>query len=296
VTEVTDLTISAVVCTVGRPGVLRAGLESLERCVPAPHEIVVVDGDGSARATAEERQASGRRPAVRYLRTERGLTHQRNRGLAAAGGDVVAFFDDDARPASDVFAKLEAAYRDPSVVGVTGRVVEPGDHVIGGRRSLFRRLVIAGPPGTFTLYGYPRRYSGLDVAVDVEIMQGCFMTARRDVAAAIGFDEQLSGYALAEDEDFSYRLSRQGRIRYLPDAVVAHDNAGFAGRDRRAFNRQVVRNRAYLFRKNFPQTRRARAEFGALLTVLFAHRLLNRDLAGARGILEGSAELWRGSR
>ena len=37
-----------------------------------------------------------------------------------------------------------------------------------------------------------------------------------------------------EDEDFSFRLSRTGRIRYEPSLVVHHDNAGFAGSATRA--------------------------------------------------------------
>ena len=46
-------------------------------------------------------------------------------------------------------------------------------------------------------------------------MPGCFMSARRE-AASVRFDEKLGAYALAEDEDFSYRLSRRGRLVYLP--------------------------------------------------------------------------------
>jgi hypothetical protein len=48
-----------------------------------------------------------------------------------------------------------------------------------------------------------------------------------------------------------------------------------------------VVNRAYLFRKNFPQTRRARAGFAALLLMLCGHRVLNRDWSGLGGLLEG---------
>ena len=86
------------------------------------------------------------------------------------------------------------------------------------------------------------------------------LTARRWAAASVGFDERLGGYALAEDEDFSCRLARLGRVRYEPSLVGEHDNAGFAGRDRRGFNRSLVVNRAYPFRKNFPQSPLTRAQ------------------------------------
>lgn len=119
------------------------------------------------------------------------------------------------------------------------------------------------------------------------------MTARAPEARAVRFDERLAGYGLAEDEDFSYRLSKQGRIRYLPGIEVHHHNTGFSTRDHRAFSHQVVKNRLYLFRKNFPQTLRARIGFWFLILVLVVHRVLNREWAGARGLLEASAEEWK---
>ena len=103
---------------------------------------------------------------------------------------------------------------------------------------------------------------------DVEHMFGCFMSARREAAAAVRFDENLPGYALAEDEDFSYRLSRLGRIRYLPDVVVNHRKLGLSSQETREFGRLVVTNRAYIFRKNFPQTRLARMQFALFLSRL----------------------------
>src|ERR1043165_5201047 len=119
-------------------------------------------------------------------------------------------------------------------------------------------------------------------------MPGCFMSARRETAARGRFDEQLTGYALAEDEDFSIRLAHIGRIRYLPTAVVYHRNTGFSSRDSRSFNRDVMRNRRYLFRKNFPQTPLARAGFVSLALALLVHRAVNRDLRGLPGLREAA--------
>lgn len=284
---------SVVVCTLRRPGPLARCLEALAACRPPPDEVVVVDGDEARSARPVAAAFAG----VRYVPAAPGLTRQRNRGLSACTADVVAFVDDDARVAPDVFARLAEAYADPAVAGATGRVVEPGDHRFGGRASWARRLVTGTErPGTFTASGYPRRHAPPDRDLDVELMPGCFMTARRHHAAEVGFDERLAGYGLAEDEDFSWRLSRLGRIRYLSGAVVDHDNAGYAGRDGRAFGRQVVVNRSYLFRKNFPQTGRARAHFALMVGVLVAHRVVNRDWPGARGLLEGLVAVATGGR
>jgi hypothetical protein len=118
------------------------------------------------------------------------------------------------------------------------------------------------------------------------------MSARRDLALAVGFDDNLGPYGL-EDEDFSFRLSRLGRIRYRPDAVIHHRTMGFAASDPRAFTRTMVLQRAYLFRKNFEQTRTARLRFAAFMVVLAGYRVINLDWAGLRGLVEGCHAAWR---
>jgi GT2 family glycosyltransferase len=122
------------------------------------------------------------------------------------------------------------------------------------------------------------------------------MSARRIVAAEVRFDERLeriSGYALGEDDDFSYRLSRRGRICYVPSAAVHHQALGKRATDKRTFDRLVVVNRTYLYRKNFAGTVRGRLGFAALLAVIFVHRVLNREWQGVRGLIDGICEVWR---
>ncbi len=284
------LYFSVVIPTLGRPAELRATLASVLACRPAPDEVIVVDGDTTARSA----EAVAKELGVGYLTSEPGLTRQRNVGLAQSTGDVVVFADDDIRLDTSVFAVLAEAYGEPDVVGATVRVAEPEGERVGGPRSPLRRVVLRGSEGAFTRFGYPRYVGSADRPREVEYMQGCFMTARRESALEIGFDEHLTGYALAEDEDFSYRLSRLGRIRYLPQATVVHLKTGFTTRDERVFGRAVVRNRTYLFRKNFRRTPLARVQFGFLVAGLVAHRVVNREWQGALGLAEGAWEALRG--
>ncbi len=286
---------SVVIPTMRREAILADTLMSLEQCDPAPGEVIVVDSDdeGSSQpvVTAFDRAAS---TAVRYVRTTPSLTRQRNIGIDESSAEVVVFMDDDVSIEPDLFTRLGDVYRDSAVVGVTGRIVEPETKRRGGPASPLRRLLPGGGrEGTFTRYGYPRYLRDLERPRDIEFMQGCFMSARRAAAAAVRFDEQLGGYALAEDEDFSYRLSRIGRVRYVPDIVIHHRKLGFGSQDQRRFGRLVVANRAYLFRKNFPQTRVARLQFALFIGMLLAHRLLNREWRGAQGIMEGAVKAAR---
>lgn len=287
------LRCTAVVCTLRRPDTVAVALEALAACRPLPFEILVVDGDPDRSAEAVTASAPG--PGATYVASDPGLTHQRNVALAASNGDVVVFLDDDARPAPDLFARLPGAYRETDVVGATGRVIEPHSHAIGHQTSRLRRLLFGTRrEGAFTRFGYPRRLTVLDAPRRIEVMQGCFMTARLGPAREVGFDEHLTGYGLAEDEDFSYRLSRLGAIAYDPDLLVVHDNSGFAGHDTRAFSERVVVNRTYLFRKNFEQTTLARLQFAGFLGLLVVHRILNLDGRGVLGIFDGIREVRRG--
>jgi GT2 family glycosyltransferase len=272
-----------------RPSPLRETLRSLAECDPRPDELIVVDADAerSAKVVTEEFADTF---AVRYVATRPSVTVQRNLGIDAMDGEVVVFLDDDVYVDPRLFRRLDEAYEDPSVVGATGRVVEPEPGRVVSPSSSLRRLLGGSElDGTFTRYGYPRYILDADRERDVEHMFGCFMSARREAAAGVRFDENLPGYALAEDEDFSYRLSRLGRIRYLPDVVVQHRKLGYSAQETREFGRLVVTNRTYLFRKNFRQTRLARFQFALLLAGLVVHRLLNREWRGARGLIEGAA-------
>ncbi len=291
-------TLSAIIATKGRPDDLSATLESLSRCVPAPAEVVIVDGDHGRSAESVVEVARGRAgsSALRYVASPAGLTLQRNRGVREARGDVLVFLDDDVDVDPQLFAVLEGAYRDPAVVGATGLVLEGGERRFGNKSSAARRLLFRGEEGTMTRFGYPRRLQDLHRERDIEFMQGCLMSGRRKAVEQVGFDERLPGYGLAEDEDFSYRLSRVGRVRYLPDAVVDHKNTGFRSTGTRRFNRDVVANRTYLFRKNFRPTPLARLQFAGLIAVLVAHRALNREWDGVRGLLEGALVVRRSGR
>jgi glycosyltransferase involved in cell wall biosynthesis len=282
---------SVVIATRGRPAVLRETLASLARCDPPPAETLVVDGsdDGSAEPVARE-------ASVRYARSHPGLTTQRNVALDLVEGDVVVFLDDDVEADPRLFASLADGYRDPDVVGATGRVAEPDLRRFGNMRSRWRRLLPGGGrEGSLTRFGYPRRIQDETRERDVEYMLGCLMSARRGVAARLRFDERLTGYSLLEDEDFSYRLSRVGRVRYLPAASIVHRKVGASDHVGRAreFGRTVVVTRAYLFRKNFRRTPLARLQFGLLVGVLAAHRAVNGEWAGVRGVIDGSVEAWR---
>jgi GT2 family glycosyltransferase len=285
---------SVVIATNARPALIREAASSAAEALPLDGEVIVVDGDSNRSAEGVARELADRfRARLRYIPSGGGTARQRNVGIDAASGEVVVLIDDDCTVEPGLFEALTSAYEDPGVVGATGRVKQPRRARVGNSRR-FRWLVLGGGrPGTMTSYGHRRPILAVERPCDVEYMYGPLMTARREIAAQVGFDERLSGYSLCEDDDFSYRVSRVGRVRYIPDAVVHHREAGRRTADQRHLERLRVIDRAYMFHKNFRQTPSARMGFAALIAMLFAHRALNGEWSGVRGLLEGVRELRR---
>jgi GT2 family glycosyltransferase len=292
-----SVSFSVIIVTKGRPQPLREALESSARVLPADSEVIVVDGDLERSAYAVVCDLRRRYPDVDigYIHSAPGMTLQRNVGIDAAGGEVVVFIDDDCKLEPGLFEVLTTTYTDPSVVGATGRIDAASRDRLGPKpHSRLRWLLLGGGrQGTMSSFGFRCPIVDVEQPRDVEFMPGAFMSARRDVAAEVRFDEGLTGYCLGEDDDFAYRLSRRGRICYRPAASVFHQELGFRNMDQRKMNRLQVVNRAYLFRKNYAQTLRARAGFSALLAMLCTHRVLNREWSSLGGLIEGIRQIRR---
>ena len=196
----------------------------------------------------------------------------------------------------DRLRRARPRLRRPAVVGATverrgaggAPVRRRATRAFGSGSSAGRR------DGTFTRYGYPRYLPPGAGGAGRRGDGGLPDERPAGGGARVGFDEalpSLSGYALAEDEDFSLRLSRLGRIRYLPEARVVHRKQGFGSRGP-ACVQQAGRREPLL---PLPQELSADARWpgrssGSFCSCSSATGSLNRDWAGARGLLEGVRE------
>lgn len=290
--------VSHVIVTKARPEPLRGALESSMAALSSQDETIVVDGDPdrSARPLVEEFQRRHPQLRLRYVPSDPGMTLQRNVGIDVAEGDVVTFTDDDCTFGPTLFDSIAEVYGDPMVIGATGLVIaaRPQSRLGSDSHSRLRWLLIGGGrEGTMTSFGFRRPIVRVHQARDVEFMPGTLMSARRDIAAEVRFDERLRTYALGEDDDFSYRLSRRGRLRYEPSITVDHHEIGFRSMDRRARDRRQMINRTYLFHKNFSNGRRTNAAYALLVAMMFAHRVLNREWDGVMGLADGLGHVRR---
>ncbi|MGH3080264.1 MAG: glycosyltransferase family 2 protein [Gaiellaceae bacterium] len=230
VPEPAPVSLTVAVCTRARPELLADCLHSLiavrpDEGDPRRFEILVVDNDPPDGATAD---VVASLPDVRYaVEPLPGLDFARNRALAEAGTDFVAYLDDDVIVDRGWLAGLEEAVAEnPDAAAVTGLVL-PYELVSnaqlvfelrGGFGRGFQKLRYAGE----TLPGNPLYPTGAGI-----FGAGCNMVLRRDVLVELdGFDEALdTGPPLpgGGDLDIFYRVVRSGHpLVYEPRMLVFH--------------------------------------------------------------------------
>src|SRR5439155_1648979 len=111
------------VCTRDRPDDLRRCLDGLERLAYPLLDLLVIDN--APVTEASKREVLSRNGRIRYALEHRpGLSWARNRAIAEAKGEILAFTDDDVFVDPGwVTALVEAFVSDPGTMAVTGLVV-----------------------------------------------------------------------------------------------------------------------------------------------------------------------------
>jgi len=202
--------LSVVVPTRDRPELLDGCLASLAQALGPGDELIVVDSASRQhQATAGVTGTHG----AHLLRCDRpGASRARNVGWRSATSALVAFVDDDVRVDKAWADAIVAAFADPGVSFVTGRVELPPGAVAE------RPVAIVDDP----------RPATLDLDRVGLLGHGANLAVRRDAISAIGgYDEVLgAGGTLraAEDIDLLDRLLALGLVgRYDPSALAWHE-------------------------------------------------------------------------
>jgi len=213
------------------------------------------DGDESARCVAAW-SAARALPTVRVLRTSPGLTRQRNLGVTHTTSDVVTFLDDDVvLEPGYLEAILDLFSVDSGLGGAEGVIrmlpLRGRRRLANAYRAFFRMNGLGRPRGVkrsgFVTYDPSPRTVQL-----VTCLSGCNMSYRRAVFARFRFDEWYGGYALGEDCDFSYRVSRVWRLAQTPHARLEHRVSPVARQRRPALVEMARVHHYYFVRKNLP--------------------------------------------
>jgi len=232
--------ITVAVCTRNRADQLLETLNALLAQTYSNFEIVVIDNAPSNNSTRELCEQFAAWPGLRYICEERpGLDWARNRAIAEAQGEILAYTDDDARPDPDWLEEFARAFADPQVDALTGLVVPAEletpaqitfEDLYGGFGKGFEQKLYHKSHPTRRAFPYAAGVYGA----------GCNMAFRRELFERIGqFDEALDvGTATGGggDMDIFIRVLRSGAtLLYEPRVVVRHLHR----RDMAALERQM---------------------------------------------------------
>lgn len=204
-------TVSLCIATYRRQERLAAVLEDLTRQTRLPDEVVVVDNDaaGSARGVVEQRVGAGAPFPIRYaVQPQKNISLTRNKTVELAGGDWLAFIDDDERAPAPWLAQLIEAARASAADGVLG----PVDPVVPPTAPAWIRR------GRF--YDFPRMPTGTVIPPNRLRFGNVLLKASWLRGAGPPFDPAL-GQTGGEDGDLLSRLVQRGaRIVWCDEAVV----------------------------------------------------------------------------
>ncbi|GAA1831656.1 hypothetical protein GCM10009836_07050 [Pseudonocardia ailaonensis] len=227
----TDRFVSVVVCTHNRTAILPRCLASLGALTYPNLEIIIVDNapsDGSTRAVVEKMMATDSR--FRYVAEPRaGLSFARNKGLREAGGEIIAYTDDDVTVDPQWVEGLVRGFGRRADVGcVTGLVCTASmsttvEAYFDARASSWSTRV---RPHVFELIQDSAGGPLYPFSAGVFGTGANFAFDRGVLGQADGFDEALgAGSPTRGGEDldaFVNTLLRDRTIVYEPSAIVWH--------------------------------------------------------------------------
>ncbi len=243
--------VSVIIPTLGRSAFLAVVLRALFEQTYSGFEIIVIDQSGTISPLEDALKALSPWDIQWIHDAGKGAARARNIGLKnSRGGIIVGLEDDLIIPRRTLIEKHVQAYADPTIGGVSGRVIETRHRHNRGRVGSMRPLLCV-PTGQGD--GVRRQF--------IQTVKGGNMSFRKAALERVGgFDERFGPASIYEETDVSLKVRRLGfKILFEPEAEVIHLSAPTGGQrsvvDPRQFRFVAYRDRVLLFRNNYPAWR-----------------------------------------
>ncbi len=206
--------ITVCICTFRRPRLLKKLLDELARQETGglfSFSIVVADNDRaeSGRQTVSEFQSGSTVQTIYCVEPEQNIALTRNRALAQAGGDFVAFIDDDEYPKEDWLLQLYNTCEQRNVAGVLGPV-----------RPYFDQE----PPAWARAGGFfdrPEHSTGF--VMDWEECRTGSLLFRRSILKGSGAPFDRNFGTGGEDKDFFMRMIQAGCVFVWCNEAIVYE-------------------------------------------------------------------------
>ena len=216
--------VSVIVATYNRCEILRDTLQILlnQDCAGMRYEVIVVDNnstDDTRSMVHKLREDSAEENLFYHFEPEQGVSYARNRGIAAARAPLLAFTDDDIRPAVNWISSINEGFKRFREADCIGGKVLPQ------RANQF-------PDWLTEKYWTPLALLDLgDEPIELDVQNGpglvaANMAVRASVFKDVGlFQPELQrvkdSIGSMEDHEFELRLSgAKKRLMYVPELIV----------------------------------------------------------------------------
>jgi GT2 family glycosyltransferase len=265
-----------------RPKPLLQLLQSVREQSLYPDEILIVDG--SINKETQHIVTDNSFLNLNYFlvsKEYRGLTKQRNFGIARVGSDmeVVCFLDDDTVLEKEYFKELIDVFKsETTVTGVGGisinennwKPIEPNKKYNNykyfefegfvykeGQRNVVRNYLGLQSnlgPGKMPAYSHGKTcgFPLNNKIYEVDMLIGMSMAFRKRVVDQIQFSSFFEGYGLYEDADFSIRALQFGKNVINTKAQLNHYHNPSGRPNQYQYGKMVVRNGWYVWRIKNP--------------------------------------------
>lgn len=232
-------------------------------------ELIVVDNASTDGSTELIRDLLGEHPGTRLVvnQANLGVAAGRNVGWRMATRDFILNLDDDIGVSAADVAHMARTLRETAAIGIVSPVI-------------------------VDFYSGAVQYSYGTQKLDIANYQGACHMIRRDLAEAVGLNDERCSFG-GEELDLSIRIRARGKgVIFTPDAKVLHDHKVRTGQEAKSRRQRWVYNFTRVFYKHFP--------LGAAVPFSLRY-LVSHLVSGTRafGPLFGLAligEAWRGCR
>ncbi len=270
--------LSVIIPTYNRANDLKETIDSLYPDINELNEVLVIDqsNDDSVKRVVMKMKNN----KIKYIKsTIPSLTKARNLGVLKASkkSKLICFIDDDVTLDKKYFKEILKVFEDKNAIGVSGHYFP--DKKQNKIENLLRRIFFLenweyNKARVLSAYGPTYPYS-LDKTIESQWLPGFNMIFKKKVFDNEKFDENLSGYALAEDFDFSYRVYKKyGNLYITPKAKIVHriSKVERCPTEKIAYMNQI--NHFYLNFKNFNKVLKERLIFIWCVLGIFGLRII----------------------
>jgi len=221
--------ISVVIPTYNRADDLKETLSSILPYLKSIKEIIIVDQ--SKNKKTKKLINKFRIKKLKYIYSSKpAITIARNKGFRAVAKSsrLICFIDDDVILGENYFEEIIRIFNEENnAKAVAAYIPQDKPSILSNIQNQFRKLFYLSyaDEGANIISAYGNTYPlNLSKIIPAQWLPGVNMVYKKEVLAKNKFDENLLGYTLAEDIDFSYRLfmKHPSSIYITPFAKIYH--------------------------------------------------------------------------